>query len=363
MTKRFSVLLALLAVAASGCGGANDSAETAGAGETVAVKVTRVEIQSAEEPVQYSATVEPSEEANIASKVMGRVERVRVSEGESVRKGDLLVKLHGEDVRARLAQARAGVTEAEAHFENGRKNLERFEALYAEKAATQGELDDVRVAYESARARLDAAREMEREVEELMRHVEIVAPFDGVVTKTYVDPGDLTAPGQPIVTIENARQLEIVASVPESQIEYLSVGMPVRIVIPAGASARSSEEILMGTIDQIVPSADPGSHQFEVKAFIGNPEGSVMSGMFARLVVSRALAERLMVPRAAIFRRGQLEGIFVVSGDGRAGLRWIRTGREIGEMVEVLAGLDPGEDVVIESASQLRDGQAVEVID
>jgi multidrug efflux pump subunit AcrA (membrane-fusion protein) len=79
--------------------------------------------------------------------------------------------------------------------------------------------------------------------------------------------------------------------------------------------------------------------------------------------VSRALTERLMVPSNVIFSRGQLEGLFVVGDDGRARLRWVRTGREIGDMVEVLAGLDPGETVVTESASQLRDGQAVEVID
>jgi RND family efflux transporter MFP subunit len=361
--RRYMALLMLTVMIASGCGGAKEPEESAAVGAPVPVEAVRVETQFAEEPIQYSATVEPSEEATIASKIMGRVERVRVSEGESVRKGDLLVKLHGEDVRARLAQARAGVAETTAHFENAKKNLERFEALYDEKASTQKELDDVRMAYESARARLEAAREMELEVEELMRHVEIVAPFDGVVTKTYVDAGDLATPGRPILTIENARQLEIVASVPESQIEHLSIGMPVKIVIPAGASARSSDEILTGTIDQIVPSADPGSHQFEVKAFIANPGGSVMSGMFARLVVSRALTERLMVPSNVIFSRGQLEGLFVVGDDGRARLRWVRTGREIGDMVEVLAGLDPGETVVTESASQLRDGQAVEVID
>lgn len=359
--RRYATLLVFAAVLAAGCGGSKEEAPKAPAGEAVAVRVMRVETQTTEEPVQYSATVKPAEEANISGKVMARVASVRVSAGDAVRSGQLLVELQGDDVRARLAQASAGVAEANAHFENAKKNLERFETLFAQKAATQKELDDVRVGYESAGARLRGAREAKREVEELLQDIEIVAPFDGVVTKTYVDPGDMTTPGRPIVTIENARRLEIVASVPESQIENVSIGMPVRIVIPAGTGTRSSDEVITGTIDQIVPSADPASHQFEVKVFIENPGGSVMSGMFARLVVSRGLIDRLLVPKEALIRRGQLEGLFVVEEDGRARLRWVRTGRAVGEKLEVLAGIDPGETVVIESASRLRDGQRVEV--
>ena len=359
--RRYLSLLVLSGLVGVGCGGGEESAETARGGERVRVKVVRVETESAEEPVQYSATVEPAEEANIGGKIMAKVERVRVSEGDAVRRGQLLVELEGDDVRAKLAQANAGVTEANAHFDNAKKNLERFEALFAEKASTQKELDDVRVAYESARARLQAAQEMKREIEELLQYLEIVAPFDGVVTKTHVDAGDMATPGRPLITIENARRLEIVASVPESQIEHLSIGMPVRIVIPAGTGARSSDEVITGSIDQVVPSADPASHQFEVRVFIQNPGGSVMSGMFARLVVSRGITDRLMVPREAIVRRGQLEGLYVVEEDGRARLRWVRTGRAIGDRVEVLAGLDPGETVVVESASRLKDGRSVEV--
>ena len=138
------------------------------------------------------------------------------------------------------------------------------------------------------------------------------------------------------------------------------VGMPVRIVIPS-RPVDPSERLFMGSIDQIIPSADPGSHQFEIKVFIQNPDGAIKSGLFARIVISRMLEERLAVPREAVFRRGQLEGVYVVEEDGRAYLRWISTGRAFAERIEVLAGLDPGEVVVISSDSRLKDGQRVEV--
>jgi RND family efflux transporter MFP subunit len=360
MTRQLWVLLVFGALAASGCGKGDEPGRESSGVAPVAVRAMVVATQSAEEPIQYSATIEPAEEASIAGKIMGRVERILVSEGDAVRKGQLLVKLEGGDVRAKLAQAEAGVVEATVHFENAKKNLERFESLFQQNAATQKELDDVRVGYESARARLRAAEEMKREVEELLQYVDVVAPFDGVVTKTHVDAGDLASPGQPIISLENARRLEVVASVPESQIEQLSIGMPVKIVIPSQSGDVPDQEFT-GSIDQIVPTADPGSHQFVVKVFIQNPGGTVRSGIFARLVVSRALAEQLMVPAGAIHRRGQLEGVYIVDDDARAHLRWIRTGRTVGEWVEVIAGLEPGETVVTWSAARLKDSQRVEV--
>jgi RND family efflux transporter MFP subunit len=291
---------------------------------------------------------------------MGRIEKLNVREGGAVKRGQLLVELEGEDVRARLAQAGAGVAEAMAHRENARKNLDRYESLFEKNAATQKELDDVRLSYEAASARLQAAQEMKREVEELLQHVQVVAPFDGIVTKTYMDVGDLATPGQPILRLENVRQLEVVASVPESQIEHLSVGMPVKILIPSHA-AEAKDQVFYGSVDQIIPSADPRSHQFEIKAFIQNPGGSVRSGMFARIVISRSQKERLMVPHHAVFDRGQLEGLYVVDDHSRVQLRWIRTGRVIGEKIEILTGLDPGERVVLGNRSPLKDGQMVEV--
>ncbi|UCG51335.1 MAG: efflux RND transporter periplasmic adaptor subunit [Candidatus Latescibacterota bacterium] len=344
------------------CGGEHEQKGGDENGEPVVVRVVQAAIEFAEEPVEYSASVEPADEANIAGKVMGKVERIFVREGDSVERGQLLVKLQGEDVRARLAQASAGVAEAMAHFQNARRNLDRFESLFEDNAATQKELDDVRAAYEAASARVQAAQEMKREVEELMQYVQVVAPFSGVVTKTYVDIGDLATPGQPILKLENVRQLEVVASVPESQIEHLSVGMPVKILIPA-RRIDAPEQDFYGSVDQIIPSADPGSHQFEIKAFIQNPGGAVRSGMFARIVVSRSQKERLMVPVGAVFKRGQLEGIFVVGPEARVQLRWVRTGRRIGGSIEILSGLDPGESVVVGTASPLKDAQRVEVAD
>jgi RND family efflux transporter MFP subunit len=288
------------------------------------------------------------------------VETLYVREGDTVTRGQLLVELESEDVKARLAQASAGVAEAMAHRENARKNLDRYKSLFEKNAATRKELEDVQAAYEAASARLQAAQQMKREVEELLQHVHVVAPFDGVITQTYMDIGDLATPGQPILKIENVRQLEVVASVPESQIEHLSVGMPVKILIPSH-EAGANDQVFYGSVDQIIPSADPGSHQFEIKAFIQNSTGSIRSGMFARLVISRSQKERLMVPVNAVFERGQLEGLYVVDSKKRVQLRWVRTGRVIGNRVEILTGLDPGEYVVLGNLSPLKDGQMVEV--
>jgi len=132
--------------------------------------------------------------------------------------------------------------------------------------------------------------------------------------------------------------------------------MPVKIVIPRRTGACADQEFT-GSIDQIFPTADPGSHQFVVKVFIQNPDGSVMSGMFARLVVNRALAERLMVPAEAIPAAVSWKGYS--SSETTVGPRFAGSGRAArwASGWKVIAGLEPGETVVTWSGARLKDSR------
>jgi RND family efflux transporter MFP subunit len=348
----------LLALSLAGCG--EQAVHEAGDLPPVNVTVVTVTAQSTEEPVAYSATIQAAEQAQIATKVIGRVEAMHVNEGDVVKKGDRLANLRSDEVDAKLSQADAGIAEATAHFENAERDLERFQSLFEKKAVTQKELDNVRVAYESARARLQVARESKKEVEEMLKYVRITAPFDGVVTKKFVDVGDMAMPGQPILNVEQIDELEAVATVPEGEIGRFTVGMPVVITIPM-KTADSPRKEYAGDITQIVLSADPASHQFRIKAVLTTQDEGIKPGMFARITVSKQGKDALMAPVVALFQRGQLEGVFVVDAESRARLRWIRTGRTIGEYREILAGLESGEQVVLSGQEKLKDGQKVVV--
>ncbi|WP_169304791.1 efflux RND transporter periplasmic adaptor subunit [Chloroherpeton thalassium] len=344
----------------TGCGGGETPKVAEDNSAPVPVKTSQVVAETTEEPIIYSATVEAGDRAEIGTKVMGRITGVYVKEGDYVNAGQLLVKISSNDIDAKLGQIEAQIAAATANFENAEKNYNRFEALYAKKAATEKEMDDVRLAYESAKAQKKAAEEMKNEVEELLHYVRITAPFGGVVADKFVDEGDLATPGMPVVVVERASKLKVTASVPESEIGFLSVGMPVKVIMPANSV--SKEDLAYDAkISQVVPSADAMSHQFKVKVDMPNVDGSIKPGMFARIAISKTKQKTLLVPKSAVFSRGQLEGIFIVS-DNRANLRWIRTGREFGEYVEVLSGLDSGEMIVLEKDAPLRDVQKVKVV-
>ncbi|MFH1570842.1 MAG: efflux RND transporter periplasmic adaptor subunit, partial [Gemmatimonadota bacterium] len=114
-----------------------------------------------------------------------------------------------------------------------------------------------------------------------------------------------------------------------------------------------------GRIEAVVPAADPASRTFRVKVVIANADGAVRSGMFARLRFARGARPAVLVPAAAVVRRGQLQGVFVVQS-GRAHLRWLRLGNPWESEVEVVSGLNGGEVLVLDPDAQLRDGQPVE---
>lgn len=359
MKKFLLVGFALALLALTGCGKDQAGLPDYNLDEPVAVEVHQLATRTGHGSLQYSALVEPADRADIATKVMGRIETMPVKEGDRVGQGQLLVQLDSDEIQAKLAQVEANIAEAKAHFENAERNLKRFEALFEDKAATQKELDDVRVGYESAKARLEGARQMKQEVEELMRYLKITAPFDGLVTRRFADPGDLASPGHPILVLENTDKLEISARVPESQIHRLSVGMPLQVIFPA-TSADMSDRVYPATIAQLVPSADPASHQFEIKVLLDEDDPALKPGMFARIAIPQNTGESLSIPADALHRRGQLEGVFVVV-DGRAQLRWVRIGDATDELIEVVSGLEPDETIIVHSDGRLRDGQKVEV--
>ena len=340
-----------------GCGG--ETPPERKAEEAVAVKAASVTLQALSEPVAYAGTVEPLERVRLSTKVMGWVERIYFEEGESVARGALLVKLHNREFAAKRARAEAAIAEASAHFENVQKNLQRIEALYRKQAATRKELDDLRAAFAGAQARKRAAEEMKKEVDELLKYTELRSHLAGVVSRKLLQEGDLASPGQAILEVENVEQMKVVAQVPERDVSRLEVGQAVQVVVPA-VRVGSNGHVFAGSIDKIVPAADPLSRQFAIHVRVPNANGRLKSGMFARVRVTSEAGATLLVPDTALFRRGQLQGVFVVQ-DGRARLRWVRTGRRQPGLVEILAGLQPGERVVVERAASLSDGRRVEV--
>ncbi len=306
--------------------------------------------------LEVTAGLNPLRRAMPGTVLMGRVDRVYHHEGDHVGSGTVLARVESRDVAARLAQAEAGVEAARAMERNARLMKERMERLHAHQAASQKNLDDAVAGYDAAAASLRAAEEGVAAARVYVGYSEIVAPFDGVVVERRVEAGDMAAPGMPLFVVEDGSKMKVEAQVPESELKGLRVGDPVEVAIEAdGAGSREGE------LAEILPAADPRSRTFTVRVLVGNADGFLRSGMFARLRLRAEPGKAIALPDSALVRRGPLTGVFVVDGESTARLRWVTVGESRSGHSEILTGLDAGERFVVEPPAGLEDGRRIEV--
>lgn len=284
-------------------------------------------------------TVRARSVAVISSSVPGTVRTLRVGLGSKVRAGEVLMQLSAAEIDAKVNQAKA--TFAQAGVE-----LKRAELLKASQSIPTSQVEAARAQYQVAEAALAGA--------EVMRGYTVIkAPFAGVVTSKQCEVGDLALPGKPLLVLESPGTLRLEAAVPEGIAHYLENGLSLQVRIDA------LQREMTARISELSPSADPVSRTLLVKLDLPNlPE--LRPGMFGRLVVRTGSEHVVTVPSSAIVKRGQMEGVFVVS-QGKARLRLVRSGRSGDGRTEILAGLESDEPIVVSQVDQLVDAQPVEV--
>jgi membrane fusion protein (multidrug efflux system) len=277
--------------------------------------------------------------ATIEAKITGRVEQMPISLGQTVKSGELLALLETREIQARLEQAMAVRDQA-------RQDLKRFAALVKQSAVTQQEFDAVQT-----RARV--AEASVTEAESLLGYAKVTAPFAGVVSRKLAEVGDLATPGRPLLELENPGALRFEADVPEDLIDRVQMNDKLTVRMAA------STNVIAGAVCEIAPVADPSSRTVLVKLDLPNIPG-LRNGQFGRVAIPVAEVHALRVPATAVVVRGQME-LVIVATNRQAQLRLIKTGKHLGDAVEVVSGLSPGEQIVSEGAAQLKDGQPLEM--
>ncbi len=337
------VSLSLLCLLA-GCGPDPRSASSGtGAPSSVAmakVRLVAVESHGFTATEEVVGTVRTRLHATVEAKVAGRIESLGVAPGQTVRQGQLLATLDARETQARLDSAKAVLDQLV-------RDLERVGRLLKDGAATPSELEAVQSRHRMALAAVS-------EMETILGHARVVAPFDGVITRKAVDVGDLATPGRPLVEIEDPTHLRFEADVPEALIDEILSGarLPVRI-----ASRKDSIE---GVVVEMAPVAEAVSRTYRVTLDLPVVPG-LRAGQFGRVAVPTGQTTVPHVPSSAVFQRGQLEYV-VVAVAGRAQLRLVRTGKRLAADAEVISGLEVGEMVVVLEPDRVREGQPLEVI-
>ena len=329
----------VLAFTPAGCGSKHEIAkEIATELPTAQVRVQTVENKSRTMTEEVAGTVRAKIRATLEAKLSGRIEKMPVALGDKVQKGQLIARLDAAEIAARLEQANASLEEAD-------RDWKRVSALFEQQSVTRAE-------YDAAQSHQRIAKGVAAEAKAMLDYVEIVAPFDGVVTKKWADAGDLAAPGKPLVDIEDPSALQMDADVPEAMASHIQRDSRLGVHVDAANIE------LTGVVSEIAPTSDPVSRTFRVKLEMP-PTAGLMPGQFARLAVPIGESTALRVPATAVVQRGQLEIVFSVTNQ-RAQLHLVKTGKRVGDEIEVLSGLDAGKTVVISGADQLTDGQPVE---
>jgi len=284
-------------------------------------------------------TLEAVQRATIAAKVTGTIAEMPVTLGAMVKEGDLLVKVNAAEISARLSQAETAVAQA-------KRNLEREQRLFAKNASTKETVN----AQEDA---LHMALAAQNEVRTMLGYTTIRAPFSGRVSAKPANAGDMANAGTPLLVIENTEALQAVAAVPEAQVQRITMGDSLPVLV----STANLE--ITGIVAEIAPTADAASRTALIKLnLVADPK--LRPGQFVRVFLPGLIAQTLMVPAAALSRFGQMERLFVVENN-QARLRLVRSGQQRDGQIEILSGVNPGEQVVVTSQSELVDGQPVRV--
>jgi len=351
------ISLVFLSILMISCG--KDTKETT-VDQTPAIPVEVSSVNSGKSTPFFTASgkIEAINKVTLSTRTSGYVDAIYVRVGDKVEKGKLLLSINNADLQAKRAQVNASITEATAAYTIAEKDYNRFKNLYAENSASQKEMDDMTANFEMAKARLEAANQMKNEINAQFKYVDIKAPFSGVITNKFIETGDLANPGVPLIAMESPGSFEVKLMVPESEISQIKINTKVSVLV------KSISETLSGIVSEVSTSANNTGGQYLVKVTIDKSDAPILSGMYTSVMfpVKRKMESNIvLVPIDVIVTKGQLSGIYTVSQNQTALLRWLRLGKTFGDKVEVLSGLNADEQYILSAEGKLYNGVKVTI--
>jgi RND family efflux transporter MFP subunit len=364
-----AVLIIFNLVASGGLFGCSNERHTQAASPDTLSNVSVIIAKKTNIPdwLEAVGTVRATQTSQISSQVTGNIVEIRVHEGDRVRQGQVLGILDDAQFRSATDQALAAssasekeLSVADSQLQLAGATLKRYQQLYEKKSVSPQEFDEIKARFQSAEARRDMARAGQAQANAgltqartSLGYTRLRSPFAGVVTEKKADAGTLASPGMPIFTVEDTRSYRLEASVDESELHFVHIGQAAQVMIDALGNVQ-----LSGKIVQIVPAADPASRSFLVKVELP-AEARLRSGLFGRARFARGQRPALLIPRTSLVERGQLQGVYALDANQIAGLRYVTLGRNAGEQIEVLSGLQDGERLVATPGDRELSGKRI----
>lgn len=316
-------------------------AAAAGAAEPLATAI--VGYRDTAEIYSADGTVEAVRQSTVAAQISGRVVEIRFDVGDRVKKGEVIVRIDEREVSDALTGSRAQLAQAQATLANAKAVYGRTRELFDQKFVSQAALEKALADYRAAQAQLEGAAAAVSQAGTVRSYATVTAPYSGVVAARHVELGETVQPGKPLMTGFDPESLRVVADVPQHRLA--KIGKGTSAVIELGIAR---ERITASSIT-VLPAADARTHTTRVRLGLPRYVPGSYPGMYARVLFILGQARRLAIPAAAVVRRTEVTGAYLVSEQGEVRLRQIRLGEAVGEdAVEVLAGLRAGEKVALD---------------
>ena len=294
-----------------------------------------VELREIELTYPAEAVIEAVRQATIAAQVPGRVVEVRADAGDAVKQGQLLMRI---DAR----EAAEGYAASQATLANAKANYERTKNLHTQKFISKAALDKAESDYKAAQAGSGAAGAA-------ASHASIVSPLTGFVAQRHTEAGEMAVPGRPLITVYDPKGLRVTSSIPQYKLAEVRAHLRAKVEFPENGKWVDASKV------EVLPAADPRTHTVTARVYLPDNQPGILPGMFARAHFVTGKAKKLLVPAAAVLRRGEVTAVYVIDEKSAARLRQVRLsepftvgGQTPGGFHEVLAGLSAGEKVALD---------------
>ena len=319
------------------------------------VKTTVAKTGEAGQTLALPGTLQGFQQAPIAARSSGYVQRWTKDIGSQVTRGEVLAVIESPEVDQQLSQAEAARQQAAASLALAKSTVERWEALRKKDVVSQQELDERRSGATQAVANLAAADANVARLRQLQGFTRVLAPFDGVITRRNVEVGDLVdSSGKALFVLTQMDPLRIYVNVPQSDAQLVRAGQKV-VVTQAELRGRA----FSGEVARTAGAIDPATRTMQVEINLPNRDGSLLPGAYVQVDLPLAGAKTLVVPTNVLLFRGEGTRVALVDAASRVRLKPVTLGRNLGESIEVLGGIADGDRLVVNPSDSLAEGDSV----
>jgi len=316
-------------------------AATAHANEPLAV--AQAQYREVEQTYSVEGLVEATRQSTVSAQISGRIKEINFDVGSHVNKGQVILRIDERETAQALAGSNAQVLQAQATLQNAKASYERSKQLFEQKFISQAALDKAQADYQVARAQAAASEAGASQASLEHGYSSVVAPYGGVVAARLVEVGEMVSPGKPLMVGFDPSEMRVVVSVPQYKLPDIGTHPKVLVEVP------SLNRWITAASTIVQPLADARTHSTQVRVYLPANETGVYPGMFVRAHFVVGKANRLVIPASAVLHRSEVVAVYVVDEKGGVKLRQVRLGEATADgAVEVLAGLNPGEQVALD---------------